>query len=64
MRKTLIAISGAAVLSMVATAPASAFVHFFFVPALLANEDKNFKAVNPYAKPVAVRHGKHKRGKH
>ena len=64
MRKTLIAMSAAAVMSMLASAPASAFAPIFFVPALLAKQDKNFKAVNPYAKPVAVRHGKHKRGKH
>ena len=61
MRKTLIAMSGAAVLSMLASVPASAFP-FFLVPVLLAKEDKNFKAVNPYDKKV-VRHGKQKRGK-
>ena len=60
MRKTLIAMAGAAVLSMVASAPASAFVQLFFAPALMAKEDKNFKAVNPYAKPVKA-HRAHKR---
>ena len=36
--------------------PASAFVQLFFVPVLMAKEDKNFKAVNPYAKPVRAHH--------
>jgi hypothetical protein len=60
MRKTIITITGAAFLgtlaSTVTPAPASAFVQIFFVPALMAKYDPNFKAVNPYAPAKRARH--------
>ena len=59
MKKTIIAITGAAVLSVVASAPASAFAPLFFAPMMAAKYDPNFKSVNPYEKK-AVRHGKHR----
>jgi hypothetical protein len=49
MKKTILAITAAAFLSGSLATPASAFVQLFLVPALMAKEDKNFKAVNPYA---------------
>ena len=57
MRKTIATIVAAAFLGGSAVTltpvPAAAFVQIFFIPALMAKEDKNFKAVNPYAKKVA-----------
>jgi hypothetical protein len=71
MRKTIIAITGAAFLGLLAATPASAerqtpsgFVPLPVLPAVLilgAKEDPNFKAVNPYEKKVAKRHKKSKK---
>jgi hypothetical protein len=59
MKKTIVTLTGAAFLGLTATtltpAPASAFVQLFFVPVLMAKQDPNFKAVNPYEKKVAKR---------
>ena len=56
MKKTIATIAAVAFLGTTAVTvtpvPASAFVQLFFVPVLMAKEDKNFKAVNPYDKPV------------
>ena len=57
MRKTIITLAGAAVLGMLASAPASAFAPLFFAPMLASKYDPNFKAVNPY-EHKAVRHAK------
>ena len=58
MKKTIAIIVAASFLG-VGTAPAFAMFPFL-VPALLAKEDKNFKAVNPYAKPVKMSKAKKK----
>ena len=56
MKKTIAIIVAASFLGL-GTAPAFAMFPFF-VPALLAKEDKNFKAVNPYAKPSKMHRAK------
>ena len=55
MRKT-IAVAVAASFLGLGTAPAFAIIPFL-IPVLMAKEDKNFKAVNPYAKPA--KHHRH-----
>jgi hypothetical protein len=55
--KNTIAIVVAASFLGLGTAPAFAMFPFF-VPVLLAKEDKNFKAVNPYAKPAKMHKAK------
>ena len=54
MRKT-IAVAVAASFLGLGTAPAFAIIPFL-IPVLMAKEDKNFKAVNPYAKPAKKHH--------
>jgi len=54
MRKT-IAVAVAASFLGLGTAPAFAIIPFL-IPVLMAKEDKNFKAVNPYAKPAKMHH--------
>ena len=50
MKKTILAITAAAFLgSALVPTPAAAFVWVFLPAVLVAKEDKNFKAVNPYA---------------
>jgi hypothetical protein len=65
MKKIIIAITGAAFLGTMATAvtpaPALAFAPLFFVPVLMSKEDKNFKAVNPYAPKKAAKKSKKKK---
>lgn len=66
MRKAIsiicaVAFLGSALVTLT-PAPASAFAPLFFVPVLMSKEDKNFKAVNPYAKKVS-HPGKHKKSK-
>ena len=58
LRKTICIAVAAAFLSA-GTAPAVA-VFPFFIPVLMSKEDKNFKAVNPYAKK-AVKKSKRSR---
>ena len=52
MKKT-IAVAVAASFLGLGTAPAFAVIPFL-MPVLMAKEDKNFKAVNPYAKPAKM----------
>ncbi|MBN8937303.1 MAG: hypothetical protein J0I13_13730 [Rhizobiales bacterium] len=62
MKKTLATVTAAAFLgaATLAPMPASAFIVLpFFVPALLAKKDPNFKAHNPYAKKVVKRSHHH-----
>jgi hypothetical protein len=66
MKKTITTITAAAFLGVatLAPVPASAFIVIpFFVPVLLAKQDQNFKAQNPYAvkKTVKRSHRHHKR---
>ena len=53
MRKTIATVVAASFLGAGALAlaptPAAAFAPLFFAPLLASKEDKNFKAVNPYA---------------
>ena len=50
MKKTILAITAAAFLSGSLATSASAFVWVALPAVLMAKEDKNFKAQNPYAK--------------
>jgi hypothetical protein len=59
MRKA-IAIAVAAGFLGIGTAPAFA-VFPLFVPIMMSKEDKNFKAVNPYAKTVKAKGKKKKK---
>ena len=59
MKNTIAIIVAASFLGL-GTAPAFA-VFPFFVPALMAKEDKNFKAVNPYAKPAKMHRAKQRK---
>jgi hypothetical protein len=54
MRKT-IAVAVAASFLALGTAPAFAIIPFL-IPVLMSKEDKNFKPVNPYAKPAKTHH--------
>lgn len=49
MKKTILAITAAAFLSGSLATSASAFVWVALPAVLMAKEDKNFKAQNPYA---------------
>jgi hypothetical protein len=64
MRKTIAIAVAASFLGTAAVAvapvPASAFIPLLFVPVMMAKEDKNFKAVNPYA-PVKMHKAKKKK---
>jgi hypothetical protein len=63
MKRAIIAATAAAFLGSAALVPTPAAAFFqFFVPmaVLKAKEDKNFKAVNPYAKKVVKKRGKGK----
>ena len=49
MKKTIVAITALGILGSAALVPTRAVAQsFFLVPVLLKNENKNFKAVNPY----------------
>jgi hypothetical protein len=67
MKKTITTFTAAAFLGVATLAPmpASAFIVIpFFVPALLAKQDHNFKAQNPYAaKKVVKRSHRHAKKK-
>ena len=64
MKKTILAITGAAFLGLVGSsltpAPASAFAPLFFAPVLASKYNPNFKAVNPYEKKKVAKKGKKK----
>jgi hypothetical protein len=59
MRKTIAVVVAASFLGL-GTAPAFALIPFL-IPVLMSKEDKNFKAVNPYAKPAKMHHHAKKR---
>ncbi|HWL30543.1 MAG TPA: hypothetical protein VNQ50_00265 [Xanthobacteraceae bacterium] len=62
MKKTITTLTAAAFLGVATLAPmpASAFIVIpFFVPALLAKQDHNFKAQNPYAAKKVVKRSHH-----
>ncbi len=64
MRKTILAVATAGfVASTLVPTPASAFVFVFLPAVLMAKEDKNFKAVNPYAPVKKAKAGKSKKKK-
>ena len=56
MKKTIVAITAAAFLggATLTPTPAAAFVFAFFPAVMAANYNPNFKAVNPYDKPVKM----------
>ena len=59
MKKSIAIIVAASFLGL-GTAPAFAMFPFF-VPIMMAKEDKNFKAVNPYAKPTKMHRAKQRK---
>jgi hypothetical protein len=64
MRKTILVLTATAFVGVTTLAPTPASAVFFLLPfVLMAKKDPNFKAVNPYAKPVAKRHHHHHHAK-